>query len=95
MSSVEEAMPKDINSVVDVTDKIKWIKCILTSLCQHSVAVLQQEAAQPKQPLDRDFICSELHIAPPGTATNITLVTMMVTMVTMVTMATIVTMVTK
>ena len=25
MRSVEEAMPKDINSVVDVTDKIKWI----------------------------------------------------------------------
>jgi len=25
MRSVEEAMPKDINSIVDVTDKIKWI----------------------------------------------------------------------
>ena len=25
MRSVEEAMPKDINSVVDVIDKIKWM----------------------------------------------------------------------
>lgn len=31
---------------------------------QNTLSVLMQESKQPHQPLDRDFICSELHVQP-------------------------------
>lgn len=32
----------------------------------HTLSVLMQESRQPHQPLDRDFLCSELHMKTPS-----------------------------
>ena len=34
----------------------------------NALAVLMQESRQPQQPLDRDFLCSEMHMKMPGSA---------------------------